>query len=517
VKRALLLLLAVALLGATPPIVFVPLDDRPVTLQLPVMLGEIAGVPVVAPPRPLLGRYLRFGEPDAIIAWLNARAPRSDQYVLSSDMLAYGGLVAARVPGPSYADAITRLREIGHLRARDPRSWIGVFGTVMRLAPTGVPPIGRGASFFAPYPAWTYLQAYANLHDPLLPSEEAQAKALRAQIGAPLLGAYLATRSRDYGVDRALIGAAAAGTIDRLVLGQDDAKPYGLHVPEIAGLQQALALSGAQARVSIEPGADELGMALVAHALARRAKWRPRIGVIYSTPSGQTYQDPLEFTTIGSTIDALVRLCGGIRDDAHPDLILAVHLPNAQALDDAFLSRLQDDERAQLPVALVDLSFEGGYRQQDAFSQKLLRRGIASQLTAYAAWNTDANSTGTALAEAIAAGAGRRLGTYDALAHRTFTFMRFADDVDFHDAVRPGLNAWLDAQGVTDHTLLAPQVAAQTQARASELLWSQAARTLAQLYPPLHIAAMQITLPWDRTFECAIDVRLAPQLPSAHP
>jgi len=128
------LTLALLLLGAAQPIVFVPMDDRPVTLQLPVMLGQIAGRSVVTPPRELLGRYLEPGRPDAIIAWLNAAAPHAGDYVLSSDMLAYGGLVASRVPGPSYADALTRLHEIDRLRSRFPRAWIGVFGTVMRLA-----------------------------------------------------------------------------------------------------------------------------------------------------------------------------------------------------------------------------------------------------------------------------------------------------------------------------------------------------------------------------------------------
>jgi hypothetical protein len=511
--RALLFALAVLLLGATPrPIVLVPLDDRPVTLQLPIMLGRIAGRRVIAPPRALLGRYLRFGEPDRIIAWLNGVAPARADYVLSSDMLAYGGLVASRVPGPTYADAFMRLRELDRLRARDPAAWIGVFGTVMRLAPTGVPPIGAGATFFAAYPAWTYLQEYANLHDPLLPSERARAEDLRALIGQSLLDEYLAARARDYGVDRLLIDKTASGSIDRLVLGQDDAKPYGLHVPEVQALEAALDAARTGLRASIEPGADELGMALVAHALARDADWQPRIAVHYSTPEGASYQDPLEFAPIGTTIGRLIALCGGVRDDDAPQIALYVHLPESGALDDAFLSAMRADLDAGRSVALVDLSFERGYAEQAAFVQRLLNSGIASRLDAYAAWNTAANSTGTALAEAIAAGAGRRMHHYDALAHRTFTFMRFVDDGDFHDDVRPALNNWLSAQGVSDHTLLAPAYAQEASARDRALLWNDAQATLAQLYPGLHIAAISIDLPWDRTFETSLHVRLAPAL-----
>ena len=152
------------------------------------------------------------------------------------------------------------------------------------------------------------------------------------------------------------------------------------------------------------------------------------------------------------------------------------------------------------------------YDDQKAFAKELLALGFASRLDAYSSWNTAANTVGTALAEAIAAGAGRRMHTYDRLAHQTFTFLRFIDDVDYHDDVRPALNAWLAAQGVTDHTLLAPDIAAATAQRNRELLWYEAQATLAQLYPQLHIAAMLITLPWDRTFDTQIDVRLAPNL-----
>ncbi len=148
------------------------------------MLGRIAGVSVEAPPRELQGRFLTAGRSDAIIAWLNREAAQreTNAFVVSTDMLAYGGLTASRVPGPTYADAAFRLRELAHLRARRPRAWIGAFGTIMRLAPTGIP---AGTPFFAPYPVWSYLQDYANLHDPPLPSEAARAQHLRDLIGEP--------------------------------------------------------------------------------------------------------------------------------------------------------------------------------------------------------------------------------------------------------------------------------------------------------------------------------------------
>ena len=520
VARVLLPLALIALVAsplraaAAGSIVLVPLDDRPVTLQLPLMLGEIAGRRVVAPPNALLGSYLHFGQPDRIAAWLNAGAPRAaDALIASSDMLAYGGLVASRVPGTQYDDAYFRLREIATFKRLHPQAWTGVFGTVMRLAPTGVPAIEDAASFFAAYPTWSYLQQYANLHDPPLAEEAAAAQRLREQIGETAFQGYLAARARDYSVDALLIDDARRGVIDRLVLGQDDAGRVGLHVKDVRALRDIADAAALGDRVSIEPGADELGMALVAHALARSAGWTPRVAVRYSMPEGGSYQDPLEFAPIAETIDRLISLTGAVRDDERPDVTLYVRVPHTPpALDDAFVAAMDADSHAQRSIALADLSFEGGYAAQGAFARRLLAGGLAARLDAYASWNTTANTVGTALAEAVAAGSGRRSGTYDALAHRTFTFMRFVDDYAYHVEVRPALNAWLDARGVSDHTYLPAAIAPEAESRSASLLWPFAQAILGQLDPGLHIAAMRLTLPWRRTFETKVEVRLAPRL-----
>lgn len=496
-------------------IAFVPMDDRPVTKQLPLMLGQIAGVRVEAPPPRLLGHYFVAGRPDDIVAWLNHEAADTgnDAFVISSDMLAYGGLLASRIPGTSYADAYFRLRELSYLRQRRPNAWIESFGTIMRLAPTAAP---ASLTYFAASPLWEYVTQYANLRDPPTAPEAAQAARLRALIGPDVLQAYLATRARDLAVDRLLITLAQSGALDRLVLGQDDAGPVGLHVPEVGWLRSIIANDPSlQSRVVIEPGADELGMAMVAHAIARKARWIPHIGVAYSTPGGANFQDPLEYAPVSTAIEGLIRLCGGVHDDLHPEIMLFVRLPQSTPLEDSsFAGAMASSASAGQRVALADLSYLASYQSQATFAETILLRGIAAKLDAYASWNTNANTVGTALAEAVAAEAGRRMHTYNALAHKEFTFMRFLDDYVYHDFVRPDLNAALSAQGVSDHMLLAPTVAIDYDERDRALLWARAQSLVGQLDPGYHIAALEIGLPWGRTFETSVEVGLAPNLSS---
>lgn len=497
--------------------VVVPLDDRPVTAQLPRLLGAIAGVRVVEPPRPMLGRYLTPGDSEAILRWLRSETPSDARaFVVSNDMVVYGGLVASRIPGVTRATAYTRISDLAAFRATRPYASFAVFGTVMRLAPTGVPAIGPAASFPFAWPVWPLIQTYANLPDPPQnDADRATAAQLRAQLG-PALDAYLQTRARDRDVDLFALRTTAEGGFDRIVLGQDDAGPVGLHLRDLAALRAFAGRWLPPGVAAIEPGADELAMALMGAALAREAQIVPRVRVVYSRADGGTVNDPIEFAPIATTIGDLIATCGGapVRAEAEPaDIELFVRVPNTSAADEAaFVARIADRGGARPLAAVADLSFlaDKDYAQQKRLTEELIARGVAGQVDAFASWNTVANTVGTALPEAIAALAGRRLGSYDARAHATFTLMRYVDDIAFHDDVRPRLNSELDAAGITDHTYLPPDVAQRVASRNRALLWPEGLDLLARITPQFRDAGFTITLPWDRTFETELDLRLSP-------
>lgn len=495
-----------------PAIAFVPLDDRPVTYQLPVMLGAIAGQSVRTPPRESIGTYLRPGDTQAIADWLHGDATHGvSALVASSDMVAYGGLVASRVPGVAAADAYVRLRDLAQLKSERNIPFVGVFGTIMRLAPTGVPPLGPATDYYATGQTVDELQAYANLPDPpQTAADEAKAARLRAGIGATTLDAYLATRARNRDVDEWALQMAAEGGYDRIVIGQDDAGPVGLHLRDVAALKRTASAFELDDRAAIEPGADELGMVMLARAFARNASWSPSVNVMYSRPGGGAVIDRLEYVPIDTTIGQIIAACGAHRVSGTADIVLAVRVAATSASDEAtFEQRLDDDVKAGRSAAVADLTFLSGQPgdEQQALTKALLARGIAGKIDAFASWNTDANTIGTALPEAIAAGAGRRAGRYDARAHAQFMLDRYVDDYAFHQFVRPQLNETLRTRGI-DTTLLLPYIAREAASQNRADLWPYALQLLAQIYPQYRDGGLTITLPWDRTFETQIDVRL---------
>ena len=367
-----------------------------------------------------------------------------------------------------------------------------------------------------------WLTQYANLPDPPQTAEQqAQAAKLAGELGGDL-SAYLATRARDREVDLFALQLTAQGAFDRIVIGQDDAGTVGLHLRDLAALRSFAGRWLPPDRASIESGADEIGMILTGAALARQAHVVPRIRVRYSRAGATTEHDPLESTTIDTTVGDIIRACGAVRvpdGDTHADIDLFVRLKDTNASDEAaFLDAIAvaTVSGTKLPrPAVADLSFlaSGDLDQQRALVEAMIARGIAGKIDAFASWNTTANTIGTAVPAAIAALAGRAMHDFDPVMHAQFMLDRYADDYAFHDFVRPALNADLSKRGIDDHTYLLPDAASYAGSENRAALWPRALALLSSIYPLYRDMGLTITLPWDRTFETELDVRLTPATP----
>jgi hypothetical protein len=236
---------------------------------------------------------------------------------------------------------------------------------------------------------------------------------------------------------------------------------------------------------------------------------------VYSRADGGATVDHLEYVPIDETIGRIVTGCGATRVSDGGDIALYVRVAETSDADEtAFEERLAADVEAGRSVAVADLTFlhAGPGPEQRELTEALIQRGVAGKIDAFASWNTDANTVGTALPEAIAAGAGRRTGTYDRRAHVQFLLDRYIDDYAFHQFVRPQLNAELRDRGI-DTTLLLPAEASGASHDNRAALWPYALRLLNDVFPAYRDAGLTITLPWNRTFETQIDVRMNPATP----
>ena len=503
-------------------IALVPLDDRPVCLQYPEMLARIAHAEVVAPPVAMLGRFTTPGDTAAIAQWLRSQDWRTfDALIVSIDMLAYGGLVASRVPDADAGVALARLGVLEEIRRTSPSLPIHGFSVIMRLAPTAD---GRNEAYREK------LARYAELASGTTTADEAnELTALTTQFPEPIRQGYLRARTRNRRVNVAAVDLAARKVLDYLVVSQDDAKPRGVHLADRAEVERLVRDKGLASRVGIQPGADEVAMLLLARAVLAARDLTPVVRTVYSSEQTRTMVAPFEDRRLHETASFQLQAAGAreIAGTGHDDLELFVfasrHEPGSPAaFARAVVERIEHGARA----IVADVDPKGDVQGASAaFTEALIAAKAVPALYGYASWNTAGNTLGTAIPHGLLAWAGAQLmmrctnPAFTALADAQVTFLlhRLVNDYAYQGVERPALNARLRQAG---HTTLwvkahAPDVAAELQTTLAPKLASYA-RLFAPVYTPpapgpIDVAVqvgdpgdLRVTLPWDRTFEASI-------------
>jgi hypothetical protein len=107
-------------------------------------------------------------------------------------------------------------------------------------------------------------------------------KALDA-LPAGMLDAYKATRARNVALTLSMIERAKSRAIDVLAIGDDEPSDVGVQVAERAQVAAAIAASGAQDRIVMRSGVEEVAALLVARGFLARSKAASTVRVSYSS------------------------------------------------------------------------------------------------------------------------------------------------------------------------------------------------------------------------------------------
>ena len=217
----------------------------------------------------------RRADPTPLVAWLNHEAARAaTQRVRRLDRHArvrrLDRVARSRArPMPMRTSACASSR----ICARSaPPAWIGAFGTIMRLAPTGIP---AGTPFFAPYPVWSYI---AGVREP--------ARSAAAERGRARAASARAHRRADA---RRVPGDARAQSRRRPAASEDDgerndrparARPGRRRAGRPArSRRRASAIRAGRAEDAHGPRLDRAGRRRAGHRRSSRTRSRaPRVG-----------------------------------------------------------------------------------------------------------------------------------------------------------------------------------------------------------------------------------------------
>jgi hypothetical protein len=493
-------------------ILLIPLDDRPPCLQFPVEMGLIGDAEIVTPPRELLGRFTEAGKSDEIINWMKRQNLKSfDAAIVSIDMLAYGGLVAMRVHQTEDATAMRRIEFVREMRRLAPKMKIYGSSVIMRLAPTGDV---KNEAYREKLAKWAEISVESDTQS------KTDAAKLEKEIPAFALADYKAARVRDLKINLKTIDLVRDGTIDYLILSQDDAKPRGVHVSDREKLISETSRLTLTQKIAVQPGADEVSMLLLARALTDKYNYHPRIKASYSSEATKNQFMPYEDRALNQTVSFHIKSVGGIEAQAEKDGDLMFYVfasrfePNrADSFADEIAKAIVQDNK----IIVADIDPKGDVQgAQDVFVKELLRFRIFSFISGFAGWNTAGNTIGTTLPQAVIANIKfpQKNKSRDERTQKSqwwFLMHRLVDDYAYHSIVRPKAlkmireNKW-NAFRLTDEQTKTVEEFCLTELK--PLAAKIASDFSSNDKNVCAINELTFDLPWNRTFEAEINFKL---------
>lgn len=436
----------------TPPpllvqeqLLLVPLDSRPPCTLMAQDLGRLASIDVILPPKELLDNYRTPANREKLSSWLSHNAGNCPA-VISGDLLIHGGLLASRLPQGTVKDEHNFFKLLQNIPGNED---ITVFSIIPRLL------VSDNLLPDAWY-QW-HLMRYSTLRDIVeqfsdYPST-AQLEEIKNKIPQEILQKYNVLYSTNDSFNKQLTALCAAKNYT-LVIGQDDAQPFGLPNRNRTHAEAYMRRAGLSSASTTTCGADEIAQMLTARRFCQINNYKPKFYIEYTTGSAATAIMPYMAVTAEAALLDKIKFTGGTltQNLNEADVILYVHCGSAEEpANEKMAQKLQTLLNSGKHVAVIDASED--YESSQMLLPVLLANNVTvNKLVSYSAWNTFGNAAGTAMAQsAIFTGQLKRLPKHLLPAlyaqNLNFTVARLLDDYSYQKLLHHRLSTILTLRG----------------------------------------------------------------------
>ena len=412
-------------------IALIPLDSRPCNTQYPQILSQMANYRIILPPTDALDDFLRPADSQALWQWLEQASANCQQIIIFTNELFNGGLIHSR-NSQAYDDTAAQLTRLEQFAQAHPQHTITLVTILPRLKPSQFDD--------ALWPYEVQLTLWGQQLDQAA-LDGAPQPAIPDGVPPNIAQQYLDLFDHSRQLAEGLAQLAQNGTINRLIIGQDDAQalcPANIIYRDLQNLQIP--------NLTLIHGADEITMLLVANAVNNQ----PPLGVniIYTNPAlAQTYF-PYEAAPLTELINDKLALAG-LAPDPDSDWTVIIHT-DPQAADN--IPSLLNAYSQAAYLGLADIAYTN--KGDSTLYPYLSQITIQDQLNCYAGWNTASNTLGTIFAHLRISQ--QLQTTYPALnkAHRTtaltalhtFKIIRLTEDQIYQahlsEPLRTNLQNW---------------------------------------------------------------------------
>ena len=390
-------------------IAFIPIDNRPVCYTLPEQICAIdSDINLFMPKREFLGSLTKYADVEAIFDWLK-KLPQMDAIVMCLDTVAYGGLIPSRRCSDTFEKIKTRVENLKKI-LENKKAKIYAFSSIMRISNNNVNEEEKeywskwGKKIFE-YSYQTHKLGTESCITNVIPSE--------------ILDDYIATRKRNFEINKLYLEYQKQGLFNTLVFSKDDCAEYGFNVQEAKALEK---LGG-----FVKTGADEIPLTLLARAIMKKLKpvseketsrvgktqcshrdkcqeTGIKIAPIFLVPECKDLISNYEDVSIEKSVKGQIELAGcSVCEPDDADILLYVN--NFENHQGEIVMKVPTQtfsgkwQKPSKPYMVADVRFANG--ADNAFVKQLFEVGFDENFLGYSAWNTSANSLGSLICGAI--------------------------------------------------------------------------------------------------------------------
>lgn len=490
-------------------ILFVPLDNRPVSLEYAVDSMATAGWNVETPPEEYIASNHHSGNPDKLYKWLAERAPFANAVIVSSDAMLYGGLVDSRTHHIDREVLQNRAERLVDLKQLGGDPLVYVFATIMRSPRASSAPVEP--QYYAEWGSKIFqlgeLEDREDLKE-ITRRERRDLKRLLKEIPADVRADNMQRRALNIEMTELLLHGVESGDFDYMLIGRDDTAPYSQAHKE-ARKMGILVSELPNERIRFFAGADQLGMVLLNRAANRLSYEIPMVYAAYGDGKGKETIPSYEDDKVDVSVKEHIHAVGGwpTKHLHRADMVLLVNTPASGVTLEAsvpsndgtvteqqerFMRKLDYYMSQQKPVAVADIAYGNG--ADNALVKELFGSGKAYDVVAYSGWNTAGNTIGFALAQGLLAPDMTEAGKDNLLN------IRYLDDWAYQANVRMKVSAELiwpnhwPNSGLNSEQLNA----------AENLITKEIKAVAAPLMTEKTIDGYKFNLPWQRMFEVRV-------------
>ena len=500
-------------------IIYVPLDERPCNYKFMPMLARGTDYNVLVPPPELLGRKKTPADVDALWSWVFENAVSAEGAILSIDMLVYGGIIPSRLHKLSAAEGKAVLGKLRKLKALNVSLKIYAFNLIMRCP--SYSSSDEEPDYYQDFGTEIFKSGFLGHKNELnetTKDEETEYALIANRLPAQILQDYTSRRKINLEINKLSVDLLTEGTIDFLVIPQDDSAPYGFTAIDQSKLRNYIGEKNAGLKAYMYPGADEVGMTLFARMVNEAADCRPSVYLRFSSIRAPFVVPLYEDRLLYESIKYHVLCAGGLICDslADADMVLMVNAP-AEKMLEANQQQTKGSNYTvgrnliefveymdfvintkKLTCAVADVAFANGSDLE--LLNYIKQKNLLYKLCSYAGWNTSSNTLGTAITQAFIC---RLYGATQS--HYDFLGLRYVEDAAYCAQVR---------QLVTERYLPGMQLnyfkTDGPRGKAAEIV-KQELQKFSDSYlgdARHNIVINDVYMPWSRMFEVGLDVEV---------